>query len=56
MTSGDEGPLMCGNIDWVDKRFLLRRIAAAAIVLFGFSALVWSVFLMRSDKYHATSA
>jgi hypothetical protein len=25
-------------------------------VLFGFSALVWSVFLMRSDKYHATSA
>ena len=41
--SQDEGDvMMCGNIDWMDKPILLRRVDAAAIFLFGVSIVSWS--------------
>jgi hypothetical protein len=34
-TSKDEGVGWCGNIDWVDKDFLIQRTAALVILLSG---------------------
>ena len=48
MSHGEGGP-MCGNIDWVDKEFLLRRAAAAAIFLFGVSTVCSAVVLMPKN-------
>jgi hypothetical protein len=42
MSEGEGDAMMCGNIDWVDKPFLLHRVEAAAIFLFGASIVCWS--------------
>jgi hypothetical protein len=52
MTRGEDSGLICGNIDWVDKEFLLHRTAAAVILLFGVSTLFWVVvFLLKRDDH-----
>jgi len=56
MTSSEEGALMCGNIDWVDKEFLLHRTVAAVILLFGAAMVFWALVFMLRKKDHALAA
>lgn len=46
MMSGEERGPMCGNIDWVDKEFLLHKGIAAGVVLGGFCIVLGAVFFM----------
>jgi hypothetical protein len=49
--SKGEGGAMCGNIDWVDKEFLLHRTAAAVIFVFGASTVCCAViFILQNAK------
>ena len=47
---GEDDAAMCGNIDLVDKPFLLQRAGAAVIFLFGASTVLWaSASMLRKD-------
>jgi len=43
------------NDPWLDRDFILHRIAAAVILLLGVSMLCWAVALMRKKRGHVSA-
>jgi|SRR5215469_13924295 len=49
---GEDAAGSCGNIDLVDKPFLLQRAGAAVIFLLGASTMLWASASMLSKDDH----